>query len=193
MAQKMVVIPEHVWSFDKEEPVEKRKTIYPTLRKLEGSIQKLLEDTQIDDYEKTKLLTQLQQRYKGIYSTRQPLKMHLETNGKETRQPSEVTIKRKLDLSLSDDDDLIEMMPTLTPINTDNASNREKVHSEIMTALPKYALKKYRKMMDVIESSQTMAYDTQTRALTIDGTAVENTNIVDFVVESLVEKSHLQK
>ena len=65
----MVVIPEHIWSFNKEEPVEKRKTIYPTLSKLEQNIRKLLENTQIDDHEKAKLLTQLQQRYKGVYST----------------------------------------------------------------------------------------------------------------------------
>ena len=84
-------------------------------------------------------------------------------------------------------------MHTLTPINTDNASNWEKEHSEIMTSLPKYGLKKYRKMMDVIESSETMAYDPQTRALTIDGTPMENTNIVDLVVESLHRKKVISK
>ena len=116
--------PRHVWSYDKEEPVEKRKTIYPTLSKLEKNIRNLLENMQIDDYEKAKLLTQLQQRYKGVYSTRKPLKMHIETNAEV--QPTKDNVIRKLDLSLTDgeDDDLVKIMPILTPVATDNVSSR---------------------------------------------------------------------
>ena len=48
-------------------------------------------------------------------------------------------------------------------------------------------------MMDVIETSQNMAYDPMTRALTIEGVPVENTNIVDLVVESLRRKNSSHK
>ena len=67
------------------------------------------------------------------------------------------------------------------------------MHAAIKSSLPKYALKKYQKMMDVIESSLNMAYDPMTRALTIEGIPVENTNIVDLVVESLRRKNSSPK
>ena len=80
-------------------------------------------------------------------------------------------------------------MPILKPVATDNVSSRKQVHTDIKGSLPKYALKKYQKMMDVIESSPNMAYVPMSRALTIEGAPVENTNIVDLVVESLCRKN----
>ena len=99
---------------------------------------KLLKNTQIDNYEKVKLFTQLLQGYKGNYSTQNPLKMHIE---REEIQPINDTIKRQLHFLLSDDDDLPEIMPTLKTIVTDNVISHDKVHADIMASLPKYALK----------------------------------------------------
>ena len=53
MTQKKVVIPEDMWSYDKSEPVEKRKTIYPTLQRLEDFIEQLIENEQLSDFDTT--------------------------------------------------------------------------------------------------------------------------------------------
>lgn len=65
MVNKLVVVPEEVWHHN--ESIERRKTVYPTLDRMEDEIHRLLEDYRLNDYEKVKLLQQIQQRYKNIY------------------------------------------------------------------------------------------------------------------------------
>ena len=58
----------------------------------------------------------LQQRYKRAYSTKKPLKMHIQTDA--AVQSTKDKVIRKLDLSLTgdQDDDLVKIMPILTPV-----------------------------------------------------------------------------
>ena len=78
MAHKMLVIPKEMWTQEKTTDIKRRKTAYPSLLKLESDFDELMNNNTINDYEKAKLLLQMQQHYNGIYSTKEPLKICLE-------------------------------------------------------------------------------------------------------------------
>ncbi len=154
MAQKMLVIPEEMWTQQKTEDIERRKTVYPSLLKLESDIDELLDNDKINDYDKVKLLTQMQQRYKGIYSTKEPLKIRLEDDA----------VVPKIELTPAD-----ESKPT-----------PDFVANEILLAAPKHSKSKIPTLLNFIKQSGRIGWDNQKR-LVIGGQPMENTNIVDLI------------
>ena len=72
----------------KTEDIVRRKTIYPSLIKLESNIDELLDNNKSNNYDKVKLLTQMQQHYNGKYSMKELLKICLKDD--------EVVLKSKL-------------------------------------------------------------------------------------------------
>jgi hypothetical protein len=108
MANKVVVIPEEMWHATetrlKMEPMRK------SLNEIEHAIEKLLDDENIVDSDKIKLLIQLQQRYNRIYDTRT---RNLEVNIKEEQsKPSQLQTN-----------ELITTMPKLLQKKADHILN----------------------------------------------------------------------
>ena len=64
-------------------------------------------------------------------------------------------------------------------------SSSNEIHGDIISRLPKCAVKKYNAVMNIIENSEYLGFDPVSRSLMVDGRPLENTNIVDLVVESL--------
>ena len=68
----------------KTEDIERRKKVHPSLIKLENDIEEIMDNNHINDHDKVKLLTQMQQCYKGTYSTKEHMKISIENVKKET-------------------------------------------------------------------------------------------------------------
>jgi hypothetical protein len=95
MANKVIVIPEEMWNAN--EVRMKTAPMRKSLEEIVNSIEKLMENENITDGDKIKLLSQLQQRYNRIYENR--------------KRNVEVTIKEPQDETKTDVQELIKYMP----------------------------------------------------------------------------------
>lgn len=106
---KMIVIPEEVWR--RNEDIERRKTVYPTLTQLEEDIHRLLEDANVGDYEKMTILSQLQHRYRNIYATLPPLSMVPPLAAATVAAPVPTTVDAASDIKNSDIQKVVNTFP----------------------------------------------------------------------------------
>lgn len=157
MAEKLVVLPEQLWKREREEEIERRKTVYPSLSNIEEDIVHLLNNHDLSAYKKVKMLSQLQQRYKGIYATREPFKVQFEN------------VAKKTDDSQS------------TPVKDSISSSTDTVFAQVMNSIPKTNRTKAAQIMSAMKASGSkLDWDSQQRII-INGTTIEGSNVVDLI------------